>query len=48
MRLVRGARYFGFYASCGNAVKTVTVTDAGEDEALGVGEFGIAPVASGC
>jgi hypothetical protein len=43
-----GAHYFGFYAACGSAVKTVTVTDGGEDEAFGVGEFGIAPVVSGC
>jgi hypothetical protein len=42
-----GAQYFGFYASCGNTLDTVTFTDSPLDGALAIGEFGIAP-ASGC
>ncbi len=42
-----GAQYFGFYASCGDTINTVTFTDSSLDEALAIGEFGIAP-ATGC
>lgn len=43
-----GARYFGFYAHCGSEVTTIHVVDTAGDPSLAVGEFGIAPVASGC
>jgi hypothetical protein len=43
-----GARYFGFYAACGNAVKTIQIVEAAGDEGLSIGEFGIAPTAGGC
>ena len=43
-----GAGYFGFYASCGNEVATVRVTDGPGDPVLGIGEFGIAPASSRC
>lgn len=38
-----GAQYFGFYANCGHALTSVTYTDSGGDDAMAVGEFGIAP-----
>jgi hypothetical protein len=38
-----GAQYFGFYATCGHTLQTVTFTDSGGDQAMAVGEFGIAP-----
>jgi hypothetical protein len=43
-----GARYFGFYAGCGDAITSIRVTDGAGDDALGIGEFGIAPTKSGC
>jgi hypothetical protein len=42
-----GAKYFGFYATCGHTVSSVTLTDSGGDSAMAIGEFGIAP-ASAC
>lgn len=42
-----GARYFGFYATCGHSIKSITYVDSGRDTAMAVGEFGIAP-ASAC
>jgi hypothetical protein len=38
-----GARYFGFYATCGHTLKSVTYVDSGGDTAMAIGEFGIAP-----
>lgn len=38
-----GARYFGFYATCGHTLHSITYIDSGGDTALAVGEFGIAP-----
>lgn len=38
-----GARYFGFYATCGHTVKSVTYIDSGGDTMTALGEFGIAP-----
>lgn len=38
-----GAQYFGFYASCGHTLTSVTFTDSGGDTAMAIGEFGIAP-----
>jgi hypothetical protein len=38
-----GAKYFGFYATCGHTVKSITYVDSGGDTAMAVGEFGIAP-----
>jgi hypothetical protein len=38
-----GAQYFGFYAGRGQAITTIQVTDSGGDEAMAIGEFGIAP-----
>ncbi len=38
-----GAQYFGFYATCGHTVDSVTFTDSGGDTAMAIGEFGIAP-----
>ncbi len=43
-----GAQYFGFYASCGNAVSTIRITDGESDPELGIGEFGIAPTMPKC
>jgi hypothetical protein len=37
-----GATYFGFYVPCGNSLKTITYTDSGGDDAMAIGEFGIA------
>lgn len=41
-----GAQYFGFYASCGHTLSSVTVRDTGGDTAMAIGEFGIAPACS--
>jgi len=38
-----GAQYFGFYATCGHTIKSITFTDSGGDSAMAIGEFGIAP-----
>ena len=38
-----GAKYFGFYATCGHTVKSVTFIDSGGDTKMALGEFGIAP-----
>jgi hypothetical protein len=38
-----GAQFFGFYASCGHTITTVTFTDGAGDQAMAIGEFGIAP-----
>jgi hypothetical protein len=37
-----GARYFGFYATCGHTLTKITYTDSGNDTAMAIGEFGIA------
>jgi hypothetical protein len=37
-----GARYFGFYATCGHTLTKVTYTDGAGDTAMAIGEFGIA------
>jgi len=42
-----GAQYFGFYATCGHTINSITFTDGGGDTAMAIGEFGIAP-ASAC
>lgn len=42
-----GARYFGFYAHCGHTIHAITFTDSDADEAMAIGEFGIAR-ASAC
>ena len=41
-----GAQYFGFYATCGHSIKSVTYTDSGGDTAMAIGEFGIAPTSA--
>lgn len=41
-----GAQYFGFYAACGHSIKSIEVTDDGTDDAMAIGEFGIAPASS--
>jgi hypothetical protein len=38
-----GATYFGFYATCGHTIKSITYVDSGGDTAMAIGEFGIAP-----
>ena len=38
-----GAKYFGFYATCGHTVKSVTYINSGGDTTTALGEFGIAP-----
>jgi hypothetical protein len=38
-----GAQYFGFYATCGHTISSITFTDSGGDTAMAIGEFGIAP-----
>ena len=38
-----GARYFGFYATCGHRISSITYVDSGGDSAMAIGEFGIAP-----
>lgn len=43
-----GAKYLGFYASCGTAITTIRLTDGEGDPALGIGEFAIAPTMTGC
>jgi hypothetical protein len=37
-----GASYFGFYVPCGHSLKSITYTDSGGDDAMAIGEFGIA------
>lgn len=37
-----GARYFGFYATCGHTLTKITYTDGAGDTAMAIGEFGIA------
>ena len=41
-----GAQYFGFYATCGHSIKSVSYTDTGGDTAMAIGEFGIAPTSA--
>jgi hypothetical protein len=41
-----GAKYFGFYATCGHTIKSITYTDSGGDTAMAIGEFGIAPTSA--
>lgn len=41
-----GAQYFGFYATCGHTLSSITYTDSGGDSAMAIGEFGIAPASS--
>lgn len=38
-----GAKYFGFYATCGHTLHSITYTDSGGDSGMAIGEFGIAP-----
>lgn len=42
-----GARYFGFYATCGATLDTIHVTAAAEAGGFAIGEFGIAPITGG-
>jgi hypothetical protein len=42
-----GARYFGFYATCGATLDTVRVTTTEDADGLAVGELGIAPITGG-
>lgn len=37
-----GAKYFGFYVPCGRSITKITYTDSGGDDAMAIGEFGIA------
>ncbi len=37
-----GAKYFGFYVPCGHSITKITYTDSGGDDAMAIGEFGIA------
>ena len=37
-----GAQYFGFYAKAGGSIISVQVIDTGGDDAMAIGEFGIA------
>jgi len=43
-----GASFFGFYASCGHTVSSVTVDEGAGDDGMAVGEFGIAPELTRC
>lgn len=42
-----GAQYFGFWTTCGNSLSAIQVTDTGGDQAMAMGEFGIAPACPG-
>ena len=41
-----GAQYFGFYSNAGVPLTTIRVTDSGDDSAMAIGEFGIAPLSA--